>query len=73
MHRESNLITVQKDASYSVYDDGCQHPKHVELPTECNKLNKSHLIGQLLNSFLISFSTSHTSNEFPSRDKVQKL
>ena len=27
-------------------DDGCLHWKHVELPTE---LNKSHLVGQLLN------------------------
>ena len=65
MHRESNLITVQQDATYSVYyisvgsstcfecrhpssgagtavitvvrrapDEGCQHTKHVELPTE---------------------------------------
>ena len=44
VHRESNLITVQQDATYSVYyisvsgvrapDDGCLHPKHVELPTE---------------------------------------
>ena len=68
MHRESNSITVQEDATYSVYcisvgsstcfgcrhpssgarksipeavitvvraaDDVCQHPKHVELPTE---------------------------------------
>ena len=42
VHRESNLTTVQQDATYSVYYIsvgsstcfGCQHPKHVELPTE---------------------------------------
>ena len=65
VHRESNLIIVQQDATYSVYYvsigsstcfgcfthcsqskpetvitvvrapvDGCQHRKHVELPTE---------------------------------------
>ena len=26
-------------------DDGCQHPKHVERLQKCNKLNKSHLVG----------------------------
>jgi len=31
-------------------DDGCQHPKHVELPKKYNKLKKSLLVGQLLNS-----------------------
>ena len=34
-------------------DDGCQHPKHVDMYSrlqKCNKLNKSHLAGQLLNS-----------------------
>ena len=61
LHRESNLITVQQDATYSVYYIsvgsskcfGCQHTKHLELPTEIqkyNKLNKSHFVGQLLNS-----------------------
>jgi len=30
-------------------DGGCQHPKHVELSAAHNKLNKSHLVGKLLN------------------------
>ena len=40
---------VSYDTHESVPDDGCQHLKHVGLPTESNKLNKSHLVGQLLN------------------------
>jgi len=44
MHHETNLVTVQQDVTYSVYYiyvGSCLQ--------KCNKLNKSHLVGQLLN------------------------
>jgi len=41
-----------------------QHPKHEELPTEIyNKQNKSHLVGQLLNSSRLSYSQSWGTTE----------
>ena len=38
------------------------HPKHVDLPTEIqyNKLNKSHLVGQLLNSISKQLPSAQT-------------
>ena len=66
MHRQSNLITVQQYATYSVLYTWV-HASSIEFnncPTicdlfsllhfcrqlqKCNKLNKSHLVGQLLN------------------------
>ena len=60
VHRESNLITVQQDATHSVYYIsigsstcfGCWHPSSGARTTviTASGIDKSHLVGELLNT-----------------------